>query len=946
MYKLTQKFSATSLIYALVASCLALVPIIVSAESSSAATLETIRFPRNKVASIYINARQEPMSCYQSSGTCGGTKTSQNEYSLPAGGHFKVFAYPNPNYRAGLSVCNSSDSCQNYGDGNIYAYKANEYFLLRFRAPAPLGGAPGPDHLLVFSLGSADPYLLSNGSSISWTFNSSNGREGAYNAAPSSASAAISGQVQAGSTLTGIDTYTGVDVEITRQWKRSDYYRPLSNVGGANIPGATGSTYTLTEADVGKYIRYSIQLRNMQGSASAFGVGSDYALVAAAPRLALNSTFGATTSTYGGLTVNVTNYDATFTYGATVTGGSVSVGVASGTNLPLTVTGLSSAQNVQVTVTTTKSGFPNGTGTVAGVSLESAITSTTGPIGRWVASSIAKQSKTLLVANQGGYLYTSTDNGLNWVQRASIQNWSTVAQSDNGTTMIAAVAGSYMYKSIDSGATWNVVAPERNWRSVACSSDCSVILGAEANGKLYRSIDSGGTWLQMESTRNWRSVSISANGNTMLALPHDGQPYISVNRGINWSTGSTNFVNPNWTSAAVSADGSKIFAAPFMGWIAYSENSGSTWSQYMVPISTTAIGHAGTVNKLMHCGNDGVVTLGSGVGISVESVAANPTPWVSCSISADGNVLLATSTTGLLSTSTNGGTNWTVRSINSGNVKRRAIVATESGNEIYSAVYGGKIEYSSNGGVTWSTAFDLTGNWIGICASTSLNKIYAVAYQGFIYQSMDSGATWNKVEFRNLSWVGIACSADGSTAVAVAKGGNIYNTTDSGTNWTPRDEKRKWVGVALSSNGTKAAVVVEGGFVYTSSNSGDNWTQRGSSRNWSAIASSGNGNKLVATVAKGKIYVSSNSGESWSAKESNRNWLNVVSSTSGNKLIAVVGTGRIYTSSDSGSAWKAQESARNWRGLFVAGNGNRAFAADFGRKLYSSTDSGETWTAL
>ncbi len=945
MYKFTKKISATTLIYALIASCLAFVPIVVNAEASIATTLETIRFPRNKVASIFDSAGRAPMSCYQSSGTCGGVKTSQNEYSLPAGGHFKVSALANNNYRVGLYVCNSNDSCTSYDLANIFAYKPGEYFLLRLKPRVP-GQPLGTDHLLVFSLGNANPYLVSNGSTISWTFDSSNGREGAYDRAPRSASAAISGQVQAGSTLTGIDTYTGVDVEISRQWKRSDSYLLLSNVGGDNIPDATGSTYTLTEADVGKYIRYSIQLRNMQGPESFFGVGSDYTQVRAAPRLALDSTFGAVTSTFGGFTVNVTNYDATFTYSAAVTGGSVSIGAASGTNLPLTVRGLSSAQNVEVTVTTTKTGFPNGTGTVAGVSLASAITSSTGPIGRWVASSVAKQSKTLLIANQGGYLYTSTDNGVNWAQRASIQNWSTVAQADDGTTMIAAAAGSYMYKSTDAGVNWSVVAAERNWRSVACSSDCSVILAAEANGKLHRSLDFGGTWLEMESIRNWRSVSVSANGNTMLALPYDGQPYISTNRGISWSSGSTTFVNPNWTSAAVSADGSKIFAAPFMGWIAYSENSGSSWTSYMVPSNTNAISYASGVNKLMQCGNDGVVTLGSGVGISVGSLAANPTPWVSCSISSDGNILLATSTTGLVYVSTNGGNNWTARSIHSGNVNRRAIVATESGNEIYSAVYGGKIEYSSNGGVSWSTALDITQNWIGICASNSMNKIYAVAYQGFIYQSMDSGATWNKVEFRKLPWVGIACSTDGGTAVAISKGGNIYNTTESGTNWTPREQKRKWVGVALSSNGNKVAAVVEGGFVYTSSNSGDNWTQRGSSRKWSAIASSSNGNKLVATVARGKIYVSSDSGESWSAKESNRNWLNVVSSTSGNKLIAVVGTGRIYTSSNSGSTWTARESARNWRGLYISGNGNRAFAADFGRKLYSSTDSGESWTAL
>lgn len=66
----------------------------------------------------------------------------------------------------------------------------------------------------------------------------------------------------------GSQNYTGVDVVLARQWKRSDSYRPLSDVSGTDIPGATSETYILTADDVGKWIRYTVKLRNMQGSDS------------------------------------------------------------------------------------------------------------------------------------------------------------------------------------------------------------------------------------------------------------------------------------------------------------------------------------------------------------------------------------------------------------------------------------------------------------------------------------------------------------------------------------------------------------------------------------------------------------------------------------------------------------------------------------------------------
>jgi photosystem II stability/assembly factor-like uncharacterized protein len=832
-----------------------------------------------------------------------------------------------------VKACTSGGDCSVASTiGRIYAYKPGLYFIYR---------APNASYNWVFSLGKTNPYSVALNANISWTFDGpGTGSEGEYIAAPSSVTSSINGELTVGSTLTAGYTYVGVDAQVSFQWKRS---AEIKENTFTDIPDADLETYILTDDDAGKYIRLSVTVANFFGTRSTT---SDFALIDEVAAQ-LDSTFGAVTSTLGGFTVNVTNYDATYTYETSTTGGNILVGTAEGENLPLTITGLTSSQNVQVTVNTSKDGVTEGEGTVSGTSLASAITTSTGPVGRWVSSSIAQDSGRMFVANQGGYLYSSTDNGINWQQRASIRNWSSVAQSDNGATIFATVAGGKIHKSTDSGATWSEVASVQNWRTVDCDSDCSVVLAGVTGGKLWRSLDFGATWSETETTRNWRSVALSANGEKMLALAFNVAPYFSTNSGATWSAKPVTLVSPKWVSSAISSDGNTLYVAPQSGVTAYSRNAGATWETFLGTTETSAMALGKEPTALISCGNNGLITTAGvarldNIGNASDS---NRTPWISCSISSDFLVLLATSNTGLIYTSVDGGSNWSARSISSGNVNRRALVTSENGNQIYAAVYGGKIEHSEDSGATWRVSADVTQNWISIAASNSFEKIYAVGYQGAVYRSLDSGATWS-LTLPVSPWISIATSADGSKVVAAAKGGNIFTSSNSGDTWSSRDVKRKWVSVASSSNGDKLAAVVEGGFVYTSENSGSTWTQRGTSQNWSAIASSSSGNKLVATVAQGRIYTSTNAGESWTARDTSRNWLNVVSSTSGNKLIAVVGTGKIYTSSNSGGTWTSRESARNWRALIITGNGNRAYAADFGKKLYRSGDSGETWTVL
>jgi hypothetical protein len=102
-----------------------------------------------------------------------------------------------------------------------------------------------------------------------------------------------------------------------------------------------------------------------------FWQGSQFFITEAAdpgpgPGNPLVPTFGTVTSTSGGFTAQITNFDAAYSwFGSATAGGSVTVS-ASGV---LTVTGVASGGTSTVTIRDTRSGYPQGSATVTGTAL-------------------------------------------------------------------------------------------------------------------------------------------------------------------------------------------------------------------------------------------------------------------------------------------------------------------------------------------------------------------------------------------------------------------------------------------------------------------------------------------------------------------------------------------------------------------------------------------------
>ena len=129
-------------------------------------------------------------------------------------------------------------------------------------------------------------------------------------------------------------------------------------LGVGSVAIATGSATISNAPPINALDQRGVNRSLTAPSIGAFEIGSLQA--------ALNPTFGPTTSTADGFTVQITNYDALFTYGGTATAnGIVSI---NGTGL-VTVTNVASGTSSTATIITTRTGYNPGSGTVTGSSI-------------------------------------------------------------------------------------------------------------------------------------------------------------------------------------------------------------------------------------------------------------------------------------------------------------------------------------------------------------------------------------------------------------------------------------------------------------------------------------------------------------------------------------------------------------------------------------------------
>ena len=146
-------------------------------------------------------------------------------------------------------------------------------------------------------------------------------------------------------------------------------YSITSNAGAVTVGSATGTTlpFSITGIYGGQVVSITVQV-----SRAGYSTTTTTVTGTAAANMGLVPLFDTPVPTANGFTVNVINYRNTFSYSTSVTnGGSVAVGSASGSTLPITVSGLGTGAASTLTVFTTRAGSNVASASVTAISVAS-----------------------------------------------------------------------------------------------------------------------------------------------------------------------------------------------------------------------------------------------------------------------------------------------------------------------------------------------------------------------------------------------------------------------------------------------------------------------------------------------------------------------------------------------------------------------------------------------
>ena len=163
-------------------------------------------------------------------------------------------------------------------------------------------------------------------------------------------------------------TIDGFTVQIANYDAAATYTLDDSALPAGASASRTGDTITVTGLAAGASATVGVEV-----SKTGF-TEADAGVTGAALDAALVPTFGTSTRTADGYTVQITNYDGTFAWAATPVDGSATVS-ASGL---VTVTGLAPGASTSVAVSTTRTGYVSGHASAPGTALETGIAPTFG----------------------------------------------------------------------------------------------------------------------------------------------------------------------------------------------------------------------------------------------------------------------------------------------------------------------------------------------------------------------------------------------------------------------------------------------------------------------------------------------------------------------------------------------------------------------------------------
>ncbi len=394
----------------------------------------------------------------------------------------------------------------------------------------------------------------------------------------------------------------------------------------------------------------------------------------------------------------------------------------------------------------------------------------------------------LWVYNQGANatIYSTTDGGNNWSENTDIPGADVVTFFD--TQYGIATDGRLIYQSLNGGTSWTLISTNEihnNSQDIAFGENANVMLSATNNGQPSITQDSGRTWTKFDmGTINTKNYSVVAMSDTDFWVGNDVSSITrTINGGSSWA--ETSGPERNILYDTYFFDRNIGMSVGSEGAILRTFDGGTHWEKLDLIVPNACFSVYGiSENDVWVGANKGIfhtTDMGDTWTEKLSLLGGSVNDIVALSASR----ILATTTTGFILISTDGGTSWDT-SYTTSNQFRSITKIDEQ--RLMATGYSGLILKSIDQGDTWVIITPPVVN-------LQYEQTYFIGEEGWMvtssfrkemWHSLDAGDSWSVIDLPiERFWEGLYFVSP-DTGIVVGKNnleGRVYITFDGGQSW-------------------------------------------------------------------------------------------------------------------------------------------------------------------
>ncbi|MEA3500107.1 MAG: YCF48-related protein [Candidatus Marinimicrobia bacterium] len=502
------------------------------------------------------------------------------------------------------------------------------------------------------------------------------------------------------------------------------------------------------------------------------------------------------------------------------------------------------------------------------------------------------------VACDDGLIYTTTNGGTDWTQIGDTASYTEDLKGISvvdANTIYCAGKDTLVLKTVNGGASWTYQTNADGFEGqdldggIAFTDANNGVVITDANkGYTWYTSDGGTTWTFKEiasifpvGTTSKRLYDVSAGGSTVVVVGYHNTIFLSTDGGANYAlSGDFSYAYDRHSNVNV-VDDNNIFVSGSDCHTVKTTDGGTTWD-------TLAVGTGQSAKSINFVdANNGYLFANYGQWFKTTDGGTNWIPlteWPSISfwglaLPEDNKIVLTSWGGGEITTSTDGGANWTyplnLTSGTSENLYECEFI--DASNALIGGGYG-YIARSTDGGATWTSIDNpmaqASNKHVNSIHYADANTVFAGGSSGYILVSTDGGQNWTELENEGSKTVYDIWPISSTSVIATGSSGQIYHSNASVDSFALMEDYGSMSMRAVEFRGDVGIIVASKGYIYTTSPTA---VANGDSLVEVFVEPDGDdfydvefiNDFLVYVVGEGgKIYKSVDAGENWTQETS------------------------------------------------------------------------------